>query len=93
LIFDGWEVPFVVDGETGGVICGNACFNLVGDVDAIRQCLESRAVFPISDSVKAKILVSPAARHVADDSGTVLLYPNIPTSHAVIEDMRGKLGV
>jgi hypothetical protein len=93
LVFDGWDVPFVVDGEAGGVICGNASFNLVGDVEAIRQCVESRGVFPISDAAKAKILVSPAARHVADDAGTVCLYPEIPTSHGVIEDLRRKLGV
>src|SRR5947209_10960611 len=68
ILLDGWGLPFQTDGEAGGVFSGNACFNLVGDPAAIKACIEGKAVFPVSDSAKAKIIVATALRTVCDDS-------------------------
>jgi hypothetical protein len=91
ILLDGWEAPFRTDTECSGVFSGNACYNLVGNPSAIRECLETRAVFPLSDSAKAKVLVSPEARTTCDDSGIVILYPEIETHHAVVNRMKGSL--
>ena len=88
ILLDGWEVPFRTDTECSGVMAGNACFNLVGDPEAIRQCIEGRAAFPVSDSAKAKIIVSREPRTTCSDEGTALLYPEIETGHAVVNRMK-----
>ncbi len=88
ILLDGWGLPFRTDTEGGGVIAGNACYNLVGDPEAIRQCIESRAVFPVSDSAKAKIIVDRAERTKCNDDGLELLYPDIETHHAVVSRMK-----
>jgi hypothetical protein len=84
ILLDGWALPFQTDTEAGGVFSGNACFNLVGDPDAIRQCVEGRAVLPVSDSARAKIIVARGQRSTCDDAGLELLYPDVETHHAVI---------
>jgi hypothetical protein len=43
------------------VFSGNACYNLVGDPEAIRARIEGRAVLPVSDSAKARIIVARAS--------------------------------
>ncbi len=90
ILLDGWELPFQTDTECSGVFSGNACYNLVGDPAAIRECLETKAVFPISDTAKAKVLVTPTVRTTCDDSGTVILYQDLDTHHAVINRMKGR---
>jgi hypothetical protein len=84
ILLDGWDLPIRTDSEAGGVISGNACYNLVGDPDIIRQCVEGRAVRPVSDEAKAKIIVARAGRTTCEDAGLELLYPDIETHHAVI---------
>jgi hypothetical protein len=91
ILLDGWEVPFRTDTECGGVWAGNACFNLVGDPEAIRQYIETRAAFPITDSAKAKIIVASEPRTTCSDEGTALLYPHIETHHAVVNRMKEAL--
>jgi hypothetical protein len=84
ILLDGWDVPFKTDGEAGGVFSGNACFNLVGSVGTIREYLETRAVLPVSDQAKAKVLVADSPRSTCDDRGLVLAFPEIETHHAVV---------
>jgi hypothetical protein len=55
------------------VFSGNACYNLIGEPEAIRECIERRAVVPVSDSAKAKIIVSRAGRTRCDDDGRLTL--------------------
>lgn len=88
ILLDGWDLPFKGDIECDGVFAGNACFNLIGDPAAIRACLETKAVFPISDSAKAKVLVGRSARTTCDDSGLELLYPTIETHHAFVNRLK-----
>src|SRR5262249_30337940 len=75
ILLDGWGLPFRTDTEVGGVMAGNACYNLIGDPEAIRQCIETRTAWPVSETAKAKILVSREARTTCDDSRVELLYP------------------
>lgn len=89
ILLDGWDVPFRMDTECAGVFAGNACFNLVGDPEAIRQCIETRAALPVSDDAKAKIIVSREPRTTCSDEGTELLFPDIETHHAVVNRMKG----
>jgi hypothetical protein len=89
ILLDGWGLPFRTDTEGGGIISGNACYNLVGDSAVIRQCVETKAAFPVSDDAKGKIIVAPCERTKCDDDGLILLYPDIPTHHAVVNRLKG----
>jgi hypothetical protein len=89
VVLDGWNLPFRADTEGSGVFSGNACYNLVGDPEAIRQCIEHRAALPVSDQAKAKIIVARTERTTCSDVGLALLYPEIETHHAVINRMKG----
>jgi len=91
IVLDGWDLPFRTDTEGDGAMAGNACYNLVGETEVIRQCLESRAAVPISDSAKAKIIVARCERTACDDDGLALLYPEIDTHHAVVNRMKEAL--
>ena len=88
ILLDGWSLPFKTDTETNGIFAGNACFNLVGEPDAIRQCIETRAILPVTDTARAKIIVSRGERTTCDDAGLALLYPDIDTHHAVVNRMK-----
>jgi hypothetical protein len=88
ILLDGWGLPFKADTEYSGVMAGNACYNLVGDPDTIRACIETKAVLPVSDEAKAKVFVSREPRTRCDDEGTALLYPEIDTHHAVVSRMK-----
>jgi hypothetical protein len=89
ILLGGWDQPFRADTECGGVFSGNACYNVVGDPEAIRDCIESLAVFPVSDTAKAKVIVAREPRIRCDDADLILLYPDIDTHHAVINRMKG----
>jgi hypothetical protein len=91
ILLDGWNLPFRTDTECNGVWAGNACYNLVGDREAIRQAIETRAVISVTDSAKAKIIVSEAPRTKCTDEETGLLYPEIETHHAVVNRMKEAL--
>jgi hypothetical protein len=93
ILLDGWEVPFHADTEGKGVFAGNACYNLVGDPEAIRQCIEARAVLPVSDGAKARIIVARCDRTTCDDTGLALLYPDIDTHHAVVNRMKERVEI
>jgi hypothetical protein len=84
ILLDGWGLPFKADTEGGGVMAGNACYNLIGEPEAIRECMETKAVVPVSDPAKAKIIVARAERTKCNDEGLERLYPDIDTHHAVI---------
>jgi hypothetical protein len=57
ILLDGWNLPFKTETETSGIFAGNACYNLVGEPEAIRQCIEEKAVIPVTAGAKAKIIV------------------------------------
>jgi hypothetical protein len=84
ILLDGWGLPFKTDTEGGGIMAGNACYNLIGEPEAIRQSIETKAVLPVSDAAKAKIIVASVERTKCNDEWLELLYPDIETHHAVI---------
>jgi hypothetical protein len=88
ILLDGWGLPFRTDTEGNGIMAGNACYNLVGNPEAIRECIEHKAAWPVSDDAKAKIVVARADRTTCNDDGLELLYPDIETHHAVINRMK-----
>jgi hypothetical protein len=88
ILLDGWDAPFRADTECGGVMAGNACFNLVGDPDQIRFWIETKAAWPVSDGAKAKIIVARSPRTKCNEDGQELLYPGIETHHAVVNRMK-----
>ena len=91
LVFDGWDVPFKPDTEGGGMFSGNACYNLVGDPAVIREWVETKQLNPgVGDQTKATILAWPEKRDNVNAEGT-LVYPEIRSSHAVINHMKEKL--
>lgn len=53
-----------------------------------RQYIEGRAVYPVTETAKAKILVSREPRTRCDASETELLYPGVETDHVVINRMQ-----
>src|SRR5262245_47273533 len=42
IVLDGWNQPFRTDTECSGIFAGNACYNLVGEPETIRQCIEAK---------------------------------------------------
>ena len=93
ILLDRWDLPFQTDGEAGGIFAGNACYNLIGEPEAIRQCIESQAVVPVTDYAKAKIIVGRTERTKCNDDGLELLYPEIDTHHAVVNRMKESAGL
>jgi len=88
LVFDGWDVPFTADTDGGGMICGNACFNLVGDPAVIREWIETKQLnTEVDQQTKATILVWPASRPNTSVEPK-LLYPELETGHAVIDELK-----
>ena len=87
ILLDGWDVPFRMDTECSGVMAGNACFNLVGDPEAIRQCIETRAALPVTDDAKAKIMFQRTSHEVWRRRNRAAL-PDIKTHHAVVNRMK-----
>ncbi len=92
ILLEGWDLPFRTDTECNGVWAGNACYNLVGEPEAIRQCIETRALIPISEDAKGKIIVARVERSKCNDDGLELLYPEIETHHAVVDRMKERAG-
>jgi len=88
ILLRGWGLPFRTDTEGHGVMSGNACYNLIGEPEAIRDCIERRAVVPVTDDARAKIIVARTERTTCDDEGQDLLYPDIDTHHAVVNRMK-----
>lgn len=90
LLFKGWDLPVKVQGEVknadgSSVMSGNACLNLAGmEAKAMREFIEANNLNPDVD--KAIILLH--------DHGTeTLLYPELPTTHGVIQGLKARAGL
>lgn len=101
LAFDGWDLPFTVQSEakrrpepgmfTTTSFSGNACINLVGKPEVIRDWVENKALLPVPDDAKGILLYHDVdADGYIIDPGTdgALLYPDIEVRHAVIDRIR-----
>lgn len=94
LLFQGWDLPVKSQGhekhDIGGglmsyTLSGNACLNLEGmEPQAMRQFIEANNLNPDTD--KAIII------HHKQGTET-LLYPELETSHRIINDLKRKQGI
>jgi hypothetical protein len=95
-LFDGWDLPIKTDSEIQSDSIsfeGNACYNLAGDRETIKDYIENRLLTGApSDDVKAKIIIvetdSDGWRLGRDT--TSLLYPDIETGHAVVNRLKDR---
>jgi hypothetical protein len=94
LLFDGWKVPLKIDSEQGGgsyVVCGNACFNFLGDPQAVRQYIDDHNLNPYFNRHDA--VLAHGNRVSTGGDSAIPVYPEVPTTHAVIKDIRERLGM
>lgn len=83
LILEGWDIPIKADTDCAGVWRGNACLNLVGDIDTARFYIDNKNLN--EGLIKGKILlVNPSD---SQDTGITILYPDEAgkLGHAVID--------
>jgi hypothetical protein len=86
ILLNGWNLPVKCDGECLRTFHGNACYNLVGDMDEVKRCLVERSLRPLSDEIKGKVIVyKPDGSNASSGE---LAWPEIDTRHAVIERMK-----
>lgn len=77
LIFDGWDTPVGIDGDSKlSRVFANGCLNLCGNLETIREWIDTKALNHISDYTKALCL------HW-DETGArigspTVIYPNGP---------------
>lgn len=89
LIFKG-DIPFAIDGDVSTqtangfistIIRGNACLNLVGDANIVKDYIENHNLNENFSAFDHVLLI--------DGEKEIPLYPDTPTAHAVIERIRG----
>ena len=82
------------DGDYGGVINGNGCFNLVAEsTEELKSILENKSLTVIPEPVKARILFYPRNLMSGPDATTLdgqVLYPEILSGHSVINQLKRK---
>lgn len=97
LFFEGWDLPLKVDTDktqselsmTGfncSTMRGNACYNFVGDKKVIKDYLLNKQINDeVQDEHLAKCLIINGNDHDGE-----LLFPEIETGHAVINQIKNK---
>lgn len=91
IVLDGWD--HAIDdqfGKSSGIMHGNACFNFVSDLstDTIRTLLEEHTLQPISESIKASMILLPPNNHDVNLTGQLIYPESTNTSHTVINNMK-----
>lgn len=90
MVFAG-EIPFGTDSDvsssdgtfTTRTIRGNACFNLVGEQEVIKDWIINKNLNPNFSSFDAVMVIM--------DGKEIPLFPSAPTSHAVVSRIRSEL--
>ena len=80
-VFEGWDQPITCDSElfkqNGGTMRGNACYNFVGSVEAVKTWVEKNQLNPEFDVTRVVAIV---------DNKEVVVFPELYRGgHAVIE--------
>lgn len=93
LVFEGWDIPLKVDSEQEGsfVMNGNACFNFLGDAEGIRSFVSEKNLNEYFSRHDAILAHGERVRPGGDSA--IPVYPEVPTTHAVIKQIREKLGM
>ncbi|MFH0772893.1 MAG: hypothetical protein V1922_01105 [bacterium] len=90
LIFEGWDLPIKYDGEieTQGAYFktstsrGNACLNLVGPIETIREYVQSK-------NLNEKFARFDVVIQIEGEK-EIPVFLNYPTQHAVVERIRAQ---
>lgn len=87
LVFEGWDIPFTTDAEAPAVngvkkFRGNACINLVGNEEIIREYVTTKNINPDFTGLGVIVLI--------DGDNEKVLFPEIETHHAVIDRYKEK---
>ncbi|MFH0989863.1 MAG: hypothetical protein V1799_07600 [bacterium] len=86
LVFEGWDLPVSTDMKSFSTFRGNACLNLVGDPEVIRDFIDNRNLNP-RFSRKDIVLLIPGP----DCGNEIPLYPEVETYHAVVQRIRQRV--
>ena len=83
-IFDGWDQPIKIDGETGNIMRGNACYNFVGIPLEIKVWIETGQLNPFFKLGNVLAIAPP--NNSSECEGTVVFPEAVePGRHAVID--------
>ena len=90
LIFEGWDLPIKTDGDISiqgpvfktSTMRGNACLNLVGDIQLIKEWVQSK-------NLNENFTRFDEVIHIDGDKETPV-FPEVPTHHAVVERIRAQ---
>jgi len=101
LVFKGWDIQLKIDDEqepydsetgfTHKVICGNACFNFMGSPEFVRSFINNNNInehFARWDTILAH-----GNQVSGNDESAIPVYPEEPTTHAVVKRIREKKGM
>jgi len=91
LIFEGWDLPIKTDGDISiqgpvfktSTMRGNACLNLVGDMQLIKEWVQSK-------NLNENFTRFDEVIHIDGDKETPV-FPEVPTHHAVVERIRAQV--
>jgi len=90
-VFEGWGQPIICDTDKAApvvrgskVMRGNALYNFIGSPDQVRQWIDKGQINPNFPKQHAVAITSDGTEHV--------VYPEIETSHAVIQKMKVRAG-
>lgn len=94
LVFEGWDLALKIDSDQEHIdgcktMIGNACFNFMGKVEFVKEFIETKN---INDYFNEKDHVLAHGERVTDKSGDIV-FPEVPTTHAIILEKRKKQGV
>lgn len=88
LVFEGWDLPIKTDSDvfskeemfTTNLMRGNACLNLVGDIELIREYVQHKNLNENFKRLDVVIQIDGAKENP--------VFWNVPTNHAVVERIR-----
>jgi len=91
LVFEGWDLPIKYDGEITkqgtyfqtSTSRGNACLNLVGPIETIREYVQSK-------NLNEKFARFDVVIQIEGEK-EIPVFPEVPTHHAVVERIRAQV--
>lgn len=89
IVFEGWDLPIQTDHEASNIFRGNACYNLVGQPEIIRDYVDHKNLNPHFKDKANIVLIDPAKSPNGEEQES-LLYPELPSTHAVIERIKNR---
>lgn len=92
LLFAGWDVPVKTDMDVSRCFTGNACLNLwAPTIEELKDWIENKNLNPFFTAFDEVIYVKPPKGDFISQNEETLVYPERPTSHGQIQNMRDRL--